>query len=411
MRFPISPIKFFAFAFLFGLILATLQYFLYRQLRGIYADTPARRRGLLLLLFAANLPTLIVYGNFVLRLSGHTPFLLRASASMQILLTLAFLLYSLMARLLFYVHHGWKKFRLAQIVDLPARGNPEFMESRRRFLKRSTAAFGGMAAVSTLSGFTLARGKPDIETIEIFHPDLPPGFDGLTLVQLSDFHAGPYMSRDQLLRVREIAEGLQPDVFVLTGDFADSHPDQVPDVVAALQKLQGKTATFAILGNHDYYAGVQEVEKGLAEAELPLLKNAHAVLESGGERLAFVGLDDRWARRWLKNMGPNFTTALQGIPQDAFRVCLSHQPQMWPECLRHGMQITLAGHTHGGQIGIPYTQISLARMLTPFVAGLYRRGDHVLYVNRGLGTVGLPLRIGMTPEITWIRLRRGRLLS
>ncbi len=410
MRPPISPVKFYLFAALFGLILILIQYAVYRTLRRLYGRTTRQRKWLLALLVLANVPTLLVYGNFVLRISGHSPFLLRATASLQLSFSLIYLAYVASADLFFRLRQAWRRFRNARIAE-PAPVSGEFDASRRRFLQKATAAFGGMAAVGTLSGFTLARGKPDIETIDVFHPELPQAFDGLTLVQLSDFHSGPYMSRDQLFRIRELAEGLNPDVFVLTGDFADSHPDQVPDVVAALKQLHGRTATYAILGNHDYYAGAEYVEKGLAEADLPLLKNQHAILENGGERIAFVGLDDRWAKRWYKDKGPNFEAATAGLPADAFRICLSHQPQLWPQCLRHGMHITLSGHTHGGQIGLPYTQLSLARMISPYVAGLYRRGENLLYVNRGLGTVGLPLRIGMTPEITLIRLRKGRKLG
>ena len=400
MKVPVPLAIYYLAGVAFFLLSLGIQMLVYRNLKAIFRAYP---RLLLMILIAVNGPQLAVYLAFFLRELGTLPFLVKGIASIWQVLSVLFLLYVALVkgvyRLSFLVKHRKN--------DAPISANEsQFRLSRRRFLKRAVAGFSGMAAWGTFTGVSLARGLPVIESVDLRHPDLPLAFDGMRVVQLSDFHAGPYMSRDDLLRIREMAERLNPDVLVLTGDFADSHPDQVPMIAEALQEMSGKLATFAIPGNHDYLAGIEHVKKGLQEAQLPLLVNEHRLLTLSGEHMAVIGLDDRWAVRWGKD-GPNFQAALEGIPKNAFKLCLSHQPQLWPACLAHGIHITLSGHTHGGQIGVPYTQLSLARLVSPFVAGLYRHGPNKLYVNRGLGTVGLPVRIGVPPEITVIRLLRG----
>ena len=385
-----------------------IQFLLYRAVKSLYATSERAARLWLVVLLAANVPVALSMVYFFAGWLGEQPFLLKTYTSLFLSLSLIFTVYLHAVRALHRLYERWRTTRTSRPILRPRR-KPERVQAhlnRRRFLKKAVTGFSGMAAFGTFGGFSLARGLPVIERIELSLPDLPPAFDGMLIVQLSDFHAGPYMSRDQLQRIREMAESLKPDLFVLTGDFADSHPDQVPDFVAALQDLNAPLGTFASLGNHDYYADVHAVEKGLAEARLPLLRNAHAIIESAGERIAIVGLDDRWAPRWGHGRGPDLAQATRGLPADVFKICLSHQPQLWPACRKFGMHLTLSGHTHGGQIGIPNTQISFARMVSPYVAGLYRHNGQLLYVNRGLGTVGLPLRIGVPPEITAIRLRR-----
>jgi predicted MPP superfamily phosphohydrolase len=147
------------------------------------------------------------------------------------------------------------------------------------------------------------------------------------------------------------------------------------------------------------------VEAGLAAARLPLLRNTNHVLEHRGEKLAIVGVDDLWASR-RTGRGPNIANAVKDLPENMFKICLSHQPNYWPEIKKQNVALTLCGHTHGGQFGIMGTQISLARIASPYVAGLYKEDGMQLYVNRGLGVFGIPVRIGMPPEITEVTLRR-----
>ncbi|MDQ7063240.1 MAG: metallophosphoesterase [candidate division KSB1 bacterium] len=408
MNIPIPIWLYYTYAVSGLTIVLLIQYLLYRVVKSLYAPGNRAARRWLAVLLTANMPVALSMVYVFAGWLGKQPFLLKTYTSLFLSLSFVFTTYLYAIQALHRLYERWRTTRTSRPI-LKSRRNPERVQARlnrRRFLKKAVTGFSGMAAFGTFGGFSMARGLPVIERIELSLPDLPPTFDGMLIVQLSDFHAGPYMSRDQLQRIREMAEGLNPDLFVLTGDFADSHPDQVPDFVAALRDLNAPLGTFATLGNHDYYANVHAVEQGLAEARLPLLRNTHAIIENAGERIAIVGLDDRWAPRWGNDRGPDPAQAIRGLPAGVFKICLSHQPQLWPACRKYGMHLTLSGHTHGGQIGIPNTQISFARMVSPYVAGLYGHNGQLLYVNRGLGTVGLPLRIGVPPEITAIRLRR-----
>lgn len=167
---------------------------------------------------------------------------------------------------------------------------------------------------------------------------------------------------------------------------------------------------FTVLGNHDYFADIKTVEAGLSAARLPLLRNTHHILEHPATRdkLAIVGVDDLWASRRL-GRGPDIANAVKDLPDNIFKICLSHQPAYWREIKKHNIDLTLCGHTHGGQIGIVGTQISLARIAGPYVAGLYKEEGMQLYVNRGLGVFGIPIRLGVPPEVTEITLRRASL--
>ncbi len=408
MKIPISIWLYYTYGIIGVLVIALIQTLLYRMAISVYASRRRSHHFWLAVLLLANIPVAVSFVYYFAGWFGKQPFWVKAYSGLYLSLSLAFMVYLYAAQGLHRLYVRWRSKPASKPLLRP-RSRPDRLQNqlnRRRFLKKAVAGFSGMAAFGTFGGIAIARGMPIIERIEVALPDLPTNFDGLLIVQLSDFHAGPFMPREQLQRIRDMAESLKPDLFVLTGDFADSHPDQVPDFVAALRDLHAPLGTFSVLGNHDYYADVQAVEKGLAEAGLSLLRNAHAMIEDGGERIAIVGLDDRWAPRWGNGRGPNLKQATRGLPAEVFKICLSHQPQLWPACRKYGMHLTLSGHTHGGQIGIPNTQISFARVLSPYVAGLYRHNGQVLYVNRGLGTVGVPLRIGVPPEITVIRLRK-----
>lgn len=303
------------------------------------------------------------------------------------------------------VRSSYALWEVTRSVSLPSAPAATATLSRRAFLQKATVGFGALALVLSARGIWLARGRPRLERITLHLPNLPPAFDGLRIVQLSDFHSGPFMSREQMLEIRGLAEELKPDLYFLTGDFVDTSAVQVPPFVDAFANLKAPLGVFAVLGNHDYFADIKTVEAGLSAARLPLLRNTHHVLEYRGDRLAILGVDDLWASRFT-NRQPEIGSAMRGVPEDVFKICLSHQPAYWREVKTHRVDLTLCGHTHGGQIGIAGTQISLARIATPYVAGLYKEDGMQLYVNRGLGVFGIPLRLGVPPEVTEMTLRR-----
>ena len=290
-------------------------------------------------------------------------------------------------------------------------GAPPENPDRRKFLRQTSSAGVGIAAYGVMAGTLQARADPEILRHELHFPDLPSGLDGLRLVQLSDLHAGPLMEAGQLERWRRLAEAERPELLLITGDIVDSLPEEAQAFVAAFKGFRAPRGMFAILGNHDYFTDPRPIWKSLEAMGIQFLENRHALVERNGALLALVGLQDRMAqhghfRDIRYGPGPSPALAIQGIPPGAWRLCLSHRPSDWFLARGAGARLTLSGHTHGGQINL-IPGLSSALILGPYTQGLYAKGDDQLYVSRGLGVVGLPVRIAAPPEITVITLRQG----
>jgi hypothetical protein len=282
--------------------------------------------------------------------------------------------------------------------------------SRRAFLR--TAAVAGVGAAATLGygGAREAYGDPEITRQQLFFPDLPPGLDGLRLVQLSDLHAGPLVGLPLLRRWRELAEREHPELLLFTGDFVDSRADELGPFLEAFHGFRPGLGTFSVLGNHDYFDDPRPIWRDLARAGITSLENRAALVPRNGGLLALIGLQDPMARngRFLHKVfgpGPRPNRAIRGVPDAAFRLCLNHRPSEWAAARETGARLTLSGHTHGGQINL-IPGVNSARLLGPYTEGLYRRDRDLLYVSRGLGVVGLPVRIQAPPELVVIELRR-----
>ncbi len=283
---------------------------------------------------------------------------------------------------------------------------------RRAFLQG--AATAGMSAVTIGSGFGWAEayGDPGISRHDLYWPDLAPGLDGLRILQLSDLHAGPLAGAKVLRRWRAAAEREQAELVVLSGDVVDSLPEEVEIFRATFAGFPAPLGRFAILGNHDYFTDPGPIWKGVESIGFRCLENAHALVERNGARMAVLGIQDPQALngRWRGvrfGPGPRPDLAAQGLPDGLFRLCLAHRPWMWRLALDAGAHLTLAGHTHGGPVNL-IPGVNFARMLGPYTEGLYERGGRRrLYVSRGLGVVGVPMRVAAPPEIVVFTLRRG----
>lgn len=317
------------------------------------------------------------------------------------MLTFMDLLVWAVASLVWRYTHRWR----TRAVAPPE--NPQ----RRRFLRQTSVIGASLAGYGVLRGRMEAQADPDTNRLELKFPDLPPGLDGLRLVQLSDLHAGPLVAPEQVQRWRRLAESERPELLLITGDMVDSLPEEALVVAEAFRGFQAPLGCFAILGNHDYFTDPRPIWATLEGIGFQFLENRHALVSRRGASLALVGLQDPMAKHGhfrdiVYGPGPRPDLATQGVPDDAWRLCLSHRPSDWHLARRTGARLTLSGHTHGGQVNmIPF--ISSAYLLGEYTQGLYRKGAQVLYVNRGLGVVGLPIRIGAPPEITVLTLRRG----
>jgi predicted MPP superfamily phosphohydrolase len=204
------------------------------------------------------------------------------------------------------------------------------------------------------------------------------------------------VTAQRLRGIARRAARLSPDMLVVTGDIVHNSAAFARQAAEAIATVKAPFGTYAILGNHDFWAGADAVEKALETAGIQVLRNRGLVLRRDGDELWLCGVDDPWSGRF------DLAAALRDRPQGAATVLLSHQPNTWPVAQRAGVQLQLSGHTHGGQVAMLWLHrsLSLARFITPFVAGLYSAGTSFLYVNRGAGTVMPMIRIGARPEVT-----------
>jgi len=249
-----------------------------------------------------------------------------------------------------------------------------------------------LAAYGTLFGARVLRR----ERVEVPVAGLPRGWWGARIVQLSDLHSGRHVTAQRLRGIARRAARLSPDLLVVTGDIVHNSHAFARQAAEAIGAVKAPFGTFAILGNHDFWAGADAVERALEDAGVQVLRNRGVALRRGGDDLWLCGVDDPWSGRF------DLAAALRDRPEGAATVLLSHQPNTWPLAQRAGVQLQLSGHTHGGQVALLWLHrsLSLARFITPFVAGLYRAGTSFLYVNRGAGTVMPMIRIGARPEVT-----------
>lgn len=262
-------------------------------------------------------------------------------------------------------------------------------------LAASTAVYGWGAAVN--------RRAFEISELAVKIPRLSRALDGFTIVQLSDIHVGPLMDERELARVVASANALRPDLIVITGDIIDAEKRWIEAGARALSTLRARFGVVGVPGNHDHYTGLDAVRSGLARGGVDLLVNRGKTIAASDGGIALLGVDDLYARRF--GAGPDLARARAMVRPDLPTILLAHQPPFFDETEGHAIDLQLSGHTHGGQINPGFTP---AKWVFQYVAGRYDRADgSTLYVNRGLGVVGPPVRLGAPPELTKIVLASG----
>ena len=302
---------------------------------------------------------------------------------------------------------------------------------RRYFFKTASAAAGAAPFLGVMYGFAAERLNYQIHQIEVPVSNLPAALDGMKLVQLSDIHMSGYMPRTQVRRAIEMANELGADLAVVTGDFITGANDPLEECVEEIRRLSAPLGIYACNGNHEIYAQAEDRAQELfARQGMKLLRHQNALIGLRGAQLNLIGVDYQRER----TPGGRRVQTLQGVEQlirkDMPNILLSHNPNSFNRAAEAGIELSLAGHTHGGQIQVEILdhRLSPARFITDYVAGLYLRplftpsrtvasqkflhastlqGPHAaIYVNRGLGTVGAPVRLGVPPEISLLTLRR-----
>jgi hypothetical protein len=287
------------------------------------------------------------------------------------------------------------------------RPTPHSQLSRRQFLARATYVYA--AAGLGLSGYGIwsAERLPVVTRRTLFFPDLPPGLDGIRIAHLSDVHAGIHMEREKMEAIVALTNVLHPDLICQTGDMIDIAATYIPDYVRAFRELRAPLGVVTVLGNHDRYTGEEAVIRGVREAGQAFVQNGSHVVERNGTPLALVGIDD--PRNWRADdpQDADVGIALRRSPPEVFKILLAHRPGAFDGAAPRGVPLTLAGHIHGGQIYLPVIGWSAGRLITKYVMGHFTQGSSQLYVSRGIGVVGVPIRVFVPPEIALLELRRG----
>jgi predicted MPP superfamily phosphohydrolase len=277
--------------------------------------------------------------------------------------------------------------------------------SRRQFIK-----FSGLSALGLgLYASEIARHEIDIVHRTIVINRLPEAFKGFRIVQVSDFHFKEFTEAFFIKLVIHEVNALKPDLVALTGDFVSFGPIErhrsvawAYESAALLTRIQCPQR-YAVLGNHDCIVNEPAAIDALTTHGIPVLNNRSIPLERNGKRIWLAGLSDALNG----NPRPDFNKA---IPKTAHAdgdpvILLAHEPDVAPEAAKHNVDLMLSGHTHGGQVRIPFLPpLMLPPLGQNFVDGHFQVGPTQLYVNRGIGTVGLPLRLNCPPEITVITL-------
>ena len=277
--------------------------------------------------------------------------------------------------------------------------------TRRKFLRRTLwcgAALAGVGGSGTAYGFwepTQIR----IRRRAIALPNLPPAFVGKTIAVLADFHHGPFVGIEFIRRAVELAQSLKADAFALVGDFAHkgTHTaEQLPPCLAALSHLQAPLGVFAVPGNHDMQNGGQVYRDAIRDTPLTDLTNRSIRVTLGADSIWLAGVDDLW---WGK---PDLKLALRGIPDGAATVLLAHNPDYAESSPDDRVGLILSGHTHGGQAYVPGlgTAWTPSRFGDKYRCGLVRGPASQVFVSRGLGEAGVPLRLNCPPEINLLTL-------
>lgn len=278
----------------------------------------------------------------------------------------------------------------------------EIILTRRRFLKGLAAA--GLAGLSVAGAYGSLIEPFDYELTETDIPmrGLPESFDGFRLCQLTDIHHSRIVPVEEVRRVVALANGTKPDVFVLTGDYTTARRRYIEPCAEALGELKAPEGGWAVLGNHDHYNDAELTARALAQRGIVMLDNANTTLRRGSDTLPLAGVDD-WG--WGK---VDWARALHGIDPARPSLLLSHEPAVLDAPQTRGISLILSGHTHGGQVRLPLVGAPVGYLSGEFryLGGLYEREGTQLYVSRGTGMTGLPVRLGARPEIAVLRLRR-----
>ncbi|MBN3455036.1 metallophosphoesterase [Mycolicibacterium sp.] len=274
--------------------------------------------------------------------------------------------------------------------------------NRRLFLARSGAVVAGAASVGLVGvGAANALGSPDLLRVPVHLRRLDPAFNGFRIAVVSDIHLGPLSGRAHTERIVEMINATEPDLVAIVGDLVDGTVEELGAAAEPLRDLHSREGTFFVTGNHEYF--VDDTASWLRELErlgLQPLRNENTAISRGAAAFDLAGVNDVAGKN--RSDPPDFDRALSGVAADRPTILLAHQPVQVHEAAARGVDLQLSGHTHGGQMW-PFHYV--VRLAQPTLAGLSTVDDTQLYVTRGAGFWGPPVRIGAPPDISLLTLR------
>jgi predicted MPP superfamily phosphohydrolase len=287
--------------------------------------------------------------------------------------------------------------------------------ARRRFLERTAVLVSATPFLATGYGLLYERQNVEVVRQRVRLARLPKAFDGFRIAQLSDIHLGPFTSAEYIRRCVAITNGLEPDLIALTGDYVCWDPEAQDDVVRVLAGLRAPHGVFGCMGNHEADVGIEDsITRLFAAQRIRMLRQESAPVRLGDEMLNLIGIDNG------SDVAPDAQQQVEGdrrlrqlkalIMPNTVNILLIHYPQCFDQP-QLGIDLTLAGDIHGGgQLSLDFIHRGLnlgSLMGVPYIRGLYENGGAQLYMNRGIGITGLPIRVGARPEITLLELVRG----
>jgi hypothetical protein len=373
------------------LVVGGIHYYLWSRLvRSPDLGAVWQRRGAILFVFLALLTPLGMMAGQVLPKRIASIAAWTAYGWMGVSVLLLFLL--LGSELVRVVIHGYNA-----VSSAPA--DPE----RRLAISRGIAGIVSFAALGAAgTGTVSALGQVAWRNVKVPLRRLSPSMSGFRIAQLTDLHIGPTLGKGWLSEVVKHTNAANPDLIVITGDLVDGSVEALRAETAPLADLKAKHGVFFVTGNHEYYSGADEWIAELTRLGIKVLRNEHVAI-GGPDGFDLAGVDDWSSKRFGNGHGPDLEKALAGRDPSRELVLLAHQPKQIHEAAAKGVGLQLSGHTHGGQI-FPWGLF--VRLDQPFVQGLDRLDDTMIYVSRGTGFWGPPMRVGAPSEISLLELTR-----
>jgi predicted MPP superfamily phosphohydrolase len=420
MPFP-QDIGFLFFRILLPGVIVSLQYMLYRKARRWVREKFPAHPGYVWL---AALPFVVYNAAFVIltvfrpalpeipawfKYAGAYPFFVWHGATFFIaLVVIISAVISSPIRLTAWAVRCIARWRTAHAPAVTVSQPSAAALTRRTFLRRSMYGLTAVSFAGSSYGVVFGRTRAEINRTDIHIANLPSALEGLTIGLISDIHSSAFMPKDDMERYVEAMNRLGTDIIAVTGDFVNSRLEEVYPFAEAFSALRAPLGVFGVLGNHDFFTRqVDKVARVVDDCGVKLLRNDNLTIAKGDGRLILAGIDD--VGRGVDAtaaMQAALRTAASGVP----RILLCHRPYFLPEAAQNDVQLMLSGHTHGGQVSlgsVAGTTIAPAALASSYIWGNYAEQDTQMYVSRGIGTVGLPIRINCPPELTVIRLTSG----